>query len=327
MRILPVLLALMLAACAVPLRHGEAPDWVDGAASAYPTDRYLLGRGRAATLALAQDRARADLAKGLEVAVAARTREAQRFVRADGETGRQALEIDRRLVTTTSGVLRGVEIADIWRAPGGDYHVLAVLDRQAMARRLRREIAELDRQTGTLVDQARRADDPLAAIAAAGRAVDLQAQRASRARLLSVLAAAVPPRWPLAKLRADREALLRRLAIAVKAAPGEARLVELLGGAVSAAGLRLVAADEADYILSGRLELAPPEPREGWQWIRGRLSITLARGDGRVRGTHRWSFKAAALSAAEARRRAVDEAARLLRAELLPVLLSLAGGR
>ncbi|MFQ5487867.1 MAG: LPP20 family lipoprotein [Gammaproteobacteria bacterium] len=323
---LPVLI-LLLAACSITGREAEVPDWVNGTAAAYPLERYLLGRGAGPTLALAQDRARADLAKGLRVAIEARSSERQQYRAGEGG-GSNELAIERQLSTRTSEVIQGVEIAGIWQDPkAGRYHALAVLERAAAVRRLRTEIGELDRQTAARIERARRDGDPLTAIAAASAALRAQEARHALQQLLQVVDSAgggVAPRWSLARLHADRDALLARLKIAVATPPTDAGLVPLLESALAEAGLQVVEREASDYLLAGSLALQTPESRDGWFWVRGRLSVILKQRDGRGRDSHFWALKAAGLSPPVARGRVRDEAARILRQELLQVLLGFA---
>ncbi len=320
-------LILLLAACSIAGRENQVPDWVNGTAASYPLERYLLGRGSGPTLALAQDRARADLAKGLRVAIEARSSERQQY-RAGAGGDSNELAIDRYLSTRTSEVIQGVEIAGIWQDPqAGGYHALAVLERAAAARRLRTEIGELDRQTAARIERARRSTDPLTAIAAASAALRAQQARHALQQLLQVVDSAdggVTPRWSLARLRADRDALLARLKIAVATPSTDARLAPLLESALAETGVRVVAEEGSDYLLAGSLALQVPEFRDGWYWVRGSLSIVLKQRDGRGRGSHAWALKAAGLSPPVARGRVRDEASRILREKLLQVLLGFA---
>ena len=56
-----------------------APDWVTGKSAKYPDNRFLVGRGQADSTEDARNRARADLAKVLQVAVSAETKDVTQF--------------------------------------------------------------------------------------------------------------------------------------------------------------------------------------------------------------------------------------------------------
>jgi len=58
-------------------QEGARPDWIDGSSSHYPRMKYIIGRGQAEELAVAQDRARANIAKTFQVNVHERSTDIQ----------------------------------------------------------------------------------------------------------------------------------------------------------------------------------------------------------------------------------------------------------
>ncbi|MFH7319873.1 LPP20 family lipoprotein [Desulfurivibrio sp. D14AmB] len=304
------------------------PDWVDGVSERYPDQSYLVGRGRAADLAAAQDRARADLAKVFEVTVREQRSDEQRYLGGGGlvgEAGRWELEVSRSLVTHTEQVVRGVRIAEVWRDPfSGERHALAVLARTPAAAGFRAEIGRLDEVAALEIERARSDGDLLRRIAAASRALESQVERAGLQRALQVVEASglgVEPRWQLARLAADLEELAGRLRIKPVALGVEAAsLNTALAGGVAAAGFTVSLGADA-FPLHAELQLDDLGRQDGWYWQRGTLALTLYDPAGAVRGTERWSLKESAQDRESAWRRAVEAAIALLEGQLREVLL------
>lgn len=325
-----LLLVSLLTACAGTPAPQERPDWVSAESARHPAAAWLLGRGVAQNLDDAKDRARADLAKNFEVAVLERYRDEQSFERAQqqGETREQFEQrITRNLSAQTARTLHAVEIADIWRdAAGGQYYALAALSRAQARERLMQDMARLDEQTRLAIRQARDESAPLARIGAAQRAVLAQQQRLLQQQTLQVVDRSGhghPAEWELPRLAADRDALIARVRIHPRAGgdlPGQ-----MLGAALAQAGFQVAAqAQEADYVLEGRLQFDEPQQQGGWVWARGTLQVDLADPAGKASGTRRWPLKAAANEAERARERLLDEAGKILKEQLRDTLTGFA---
>lgn len=327
-------LCLALAACA-GLRPGtpERPDWVDGKPAAYPASRYLVGVGAADAPGVAQDRARADVAKTFEVSIRAVDSSLQqvdqRIVAGRTEEAVERLAL-QSVAARTELALKGVAIAERWRDPHTqEYHALAVLERGRAAAGLEQEVSDLDRATAGRLERAQGAADPLERVGQLRRAIDLQVQRAGLQGMLRVLdpsGAGVPGPWGLAELRSQLAAELRSVRIAVSAPDGE--LAARLAAAVAGAGFRHVdSGQDPHYLLAGRLDTQDLGVRDGWYWLRGTLEVEL-RGPtgGNVLGRRSWPLKAAALNRVSAEARLMTEADGRLEDDLQSVLLQFAGG-
>ncbi len=332
MRSVSLLLLLgLLTACASMDQGPDAPpDWVVGKSSQFPASQYLLGRGQAAQRDVATDRARADLAKNIEVQVEAQSRDTV-SARRRTENGKVAGETfsesaSRDIVTRTRQVLRGARVSDAWQDPrSGDFHVLVTLNRAQAARRLRDEISLLDDRTRAAIERARQVDDLLQKIAAAQRAVDAQRQRNDLQRVLRVVALGgqgVPPRWKLADLEAELLDLQSRLKIRVQADDGA--LASVVAAGLTAAGFMTGSEEEALYTLQARFSAGPVERREGWYWLRGNLVLTLVdRGDN-IRGEASWPLKVSAQERGLLPQRLMQLIDRTLEDELKAVILGFA---
>lgn len=324
----------VLAACATtPPAPAPTPDWVSGAATRYPAAEYLLGRGAADNLNDAIERARADLAKGLEVEIKVETSDVQTFAldanaRApDATDERMTLDVTRNIASRTDQIVRGVQIAETWRDPASATdHALAVLPRASAMQALQTDIQGLDNATADEIQRARNATDPFAAIAAADRAMRNQVERNAVQRMLQVVDPSghgLPARWSVAQLRNDRSDLIARLRIRPDTAGDETQAVAVaLAGALGEAGFTVVEEGTADYTLAAVLELEDLGMREGWYWVKGSLEIVLGDRTGQVRGSHRWDIKSSGQDPQLANQRALDEVESTLNRELLATLVS-----
>jgi len=319
---------LVLAGCGTTGK--TRPDWIDAKSKEYPSNRYLIGRGEAERQAPARDRARADLAKIFQVAVAEQSRDIVKYSsRGIGSDAVKQLESEasRDIETRTEQVLSGIDIADTWQDPKDkSYHSLAVLDRLQTSNRLRQEINQLDDVTDQHIATAKNTPDLITRIGAASRAVETQVQRDSSQRILKIVdrsGVGVIPKHNLGKLVNDRDALIKRLTISPKVSQdGIGGLERTLAGALASVGFSHKG-NNASYILDASLETQPLEDKEGWMWIRASLDINLQDAKtGQSRGSHRWSIKSSAQTEASAKKRAKDKLDSLLKDELKQVIIS-----
>ena len=321
--------ALLFGGCATkPIQ----PDWIVGDSAKYQSTQYLIGRGQASTIADAEDRARADLAKIFQVAVAVDSEDVQSFKSNPaiaGGTGRYAGESSRRITTRTDQIISGIQIAEIWQDPvSKTQYVLAILPRMQAAASLRQQINQLDDSTQASIDQSESSSDLFIKIAAASKAVESQLERAGLQKALQVVdltGRGVEPKFSGGRLNADMDDLLKRVRIAPRVLDGSAPgLNEIVAGALSQAGFMIDTGDKPDFLLTAGLKLADMGLKEGWYWQRGDLEITLSEAvSGRVRGTQRWFVKGAAPDKETAIRRALDEADTVLKKELRAAIISM----
>jgi hypothetical protein len=325
--ILPMTFALaVLAGCATTPR---TPEWVHGAASQYPAEQYLVGRGQAPNVEQAQERARADLAKVFEVAVAVESQDVQAYKSQGG--GQYEATASRRIVTRTDQIVRGIRIAELWQDPATrNHHALAVLPRLQAATSLREEVAKRDEAIARHVAQARSEADPLARIGAANRALDLALERDGFQKSLKVVditGRGVESEYAAARLRADLDELVKRVRIAPRVS-GDADADALARGALAAAGFLAETGENPQYVLDARLKLDDLGLKDGWYWNRGAVEVTLIEAaNGRVRGTKSWNVKGSAPDRATARTRALAEADAALKKDLRATLTGFAAGQ
>ncbi|HEY5762803.1 MAG TPA: hypothetical protein VIS73_06320, partial [Rhodocyclaceae bacterium] len=237
---------------------------------------------------------------------------------------------EQRISTRSEALLRGVRIAELWRDPeSGQQHALAVLPRLQAAQGLRRELVQLDDGLSRQLAAAQAAGDPLAQLGPAERALRLAEERETLDRMLRVVDSTgmgMPPANGLARLRADRDALVARVRVVVDSTEGDADFAETIRGALAKSGFTVARDDAAaEYRLAATLDAHDLGQQEGWNWLRASVSIVLKDASDRVRGQHSWSFKASAADPRSARQRLHKDIERVLGEELLPVIVGFAG--
>ncbi|HET7922598.1 MAG TPA: LPP20 family lipoprotein [Gammaproteobacteria bacterium] len=316
-----------LAACSQAPKPDARPDWVLGQSAQYPASRFITGRGQADDAATARDRARADLAKTFSVQVSEASHDTASFAQSGAGT-KNTLDVSRDISTHTRQMLRGVEIADIWRDPHTQlYYALATLSRAKAAAALRTQIGDLDAGTRGYLAQAQTSSDLLVKIAAASHAVAAQTERAELQRELQVAdltGRGLPPPWSLGKLEADRSALLAQLTIVADATGQEAGAVrKLLAGALADAGFSVT--EGGDYAVSAELEYHALPERAGWYWLTGSLQVSMHRA-GAAHGIRRWALKVSASDASLAKQRLMDQVAADLQQDIQATVLDFASG-
>ncbi|MBK1734109.1 hypothetical protein CKO15_02190 [Halorhodospira abdelmalekii] len=318
-------------------RSEERPEWVTGAEpAAYPRTRYLIAVGSAESRESAQDHARAELARIFKVQVAAISQRHERLTigeeRNGGQTPFSHEQWEWQIETQTAATLRGVEFGETWRDPqSGDYHVLAVLERQRAASALREEMAALDRVTTQALEQADAATDRLRSLAALARGVAAQRQRAEHQEALRVLTGAgMPARYELSLLEAQLGSKAAAIPIRTQARGQHAgRVTQLLKAAVTEAGFKGAEGTNCRdaYRLEAELELDDLGQRDGWYWQRGGLTLRLLDPAGEPRAERRWPIRSAATDRATAERRALEEVAEHFSSDFRGLVIELATGQ
>jgi hypothetical protein len=324
-----ILLPLVVAACSHAPRPDVNPDWIAGSSAKYPPAHFLTGEGEAGSLAVARDRARADLAKTFSVKVSEHSEDVASYQKSGAGATDNTLDVSRRIATQTTKLLHGVRIADTWRDPATQtYYALAVLPRTKAAAALREQIAELDAATRGWLERARNSGDLVAKITAASRAVGAQTKRArlqNELRVVDITGADSAPPWNLGQLRADQAALLARLNVTAAARGQSAgKLETLLQGALSKAGFTV--RRDAPFAVTATLDYDTLPPREGWYWITGTLTVALD-GVDEAHGAKRWPLKVSATDPALARQRLMDQVAHKLHKDVRAAVLRFAGER
>ena len=328
------LAGLVVAAFALGACASNQPDWTDsGKSKEYPASRYLTGIGTANDLGAAKDRARANLAKVFSVKVSEVTEDITRVARKRGTAGAKNINetrVERIISSRTDQVLIGVRVAETWQGSGTKaYYALAVLPRSQASNNLRQEIDRLDRATRIYVKRARGEGDILHKVRSASLALDEQVARQAyqcTLRIVDRSGRGAPSSWDVAKLSSDLERLLRRVRIAPHVISDTiGSLKTSVSSALASAGFGVDDGEKAEFVLEAKLDLEDIGYRDGWYWIRGVLEITLQeRASNRIRGSARWTVKAAGNSTGDARQRITTKVDSLLKHEIKASIIKFA---
>ena len=333
LRVLTLSAMLLLAACSSAKPGDARPDWVNGNSSQYPAAAYLTGQGQADNMAVAKDRARAELAKIFSVGVSEQSSDTASFSQSNASgapTAQNSLDVSRNINTRTEQVMSGVEISQTWQDPKAQqYYALATLSRNKAAAALRQQIGDLDAGTVASMNQAQNSNDLFDKISAAGQAVESQQTRAGLQKALQVVdpsGMGIPSSWSLAKLQADRSALLKQLQISAAADGHDGEAVKkLLAGSLADSGFTV--ADGAPYTMTASLNYSDLPPQGGWFWISGTLQVTLNGNDSRAHGVRRWDLKVSGSDRQLAQQRLMDQVAQYLQSDVQGTVFAFAAGK
>jgi hypothetical protein len=331
-RALMIATILSLTACNSAKPGNERPDWVNGNPSQYPASAYLTGHGQSDNMATAKDAARGDLAKNFSVNVSEQSSDTSTYSQGDANgtpTAKNSLDVSRNIKTRTDQMLTGVEISQTWQDPQSQqYYALATLSRAKAGNALRQQIGDLDAGTAASLSQAQNSTDLFDKIAAATQAVDSQQTRTGLQKELQVVdpsGMGIPSSWSLAKLQADRSALLKQLQITPAADGRDADATKkVLAGALSDSGFTV--ADGANYTMTANLDYSDM-PQGDWIWITGTLQVTMNGNDSRAHGVRRWEIKVSGSNKELAQQRLMDQVAQDLQTDIQGTVLAFASGR
>ena len=311
----------------------QTPDWVMGDSSDYKPAQYLIGRGQANNQEEARDRARADLSKIFQVAVAVESEDMQKFDSGAGGAGEYENRVTRSIITRTDQIVRGIQIVEMWHDPKKQsFHALAILPRLQTSVSLRQQIDQLDEATAEHIERSRINPDLFLKIAAASLAVETQEERAAVQRSLQVVditGRGVEEKWNIAKMKSDLDGLLKRVRISPQVtADSTAGLENVFSGALAQTGFLVETGQSPEFVLQARMKLDDLGFQDGWYWQRGVLEVILSETQhDRVRGTKRWNIKGNAADRGTAMKRALNQADTVLRQELRDAIIDMATSR
>jgi len=293
-RILAGLLLVQLFACTP-----RPPEWTDGNSEKYPAAAYLVGVGAAPERAVAEDRARAEVAKIFQVQIHSREAniESEWLSRAGEQVaGEYRQSVEAELTATTDKVLAGVQIAEVWRdEKGGGYQALAILDRLRAARGLRSELDDIDLEVR---EQVRQAEAKPAGLRRLGHYLQALSTLERRRGIAADLRVVDPAGWvaepPYAAGeiggRIDREAASVRIGVELEG-DRQGIVAGALVRALAGLGMHLAPAAERDLLVRGTVDMEQFSTGEPWQWSIASAQVEFVEADGTLLDTLRASVK------------------------------------
>jgi len=268
--LLPLLFALLIAA--------GRPDWVERESAEWPREMYLLGVGSADERAVAEDRARAGVARifttHVSSALAASTAESSvRKERTAAWT--EQISVSEETRSTTDKVLEGVEIVQVWQDPQShQFYALAALDRQQAAARLDARLESLETSARPLRAHLD-APERVTGLAAATRLLRLERDRRALDGELRIVAPTRPSR-AVVEETAARELLARTSVGLTATGDDEGVVLDAVRSALVSLGFAVQAeAAGSDLVGEATVALDKLGNRDGWYWSRVRVEVVL----------------------------------------------------
>jgi len=187
----------------------------------------------------------------------------------------------------------------------------------------------LDDETSVELTRSDAQSDELLSMAALNRAVFLQREREALQKTLKVIdlsGTGSPEKWNMADLRGKLETKLQSLQITTRVGTDAyGKLDQILRSAMGNAGFPS-AGNAATYTLVADRETQDLGLREGWYWLRGKLSVKLVETNGKVRGRKEWPLKVSALQRNDAESRMMTLVSQKLNQDIKSTMLSFAAG-
>ena len=309
------------------------PDWVNGDAGMFPSNQYLSATGSASKAELAKDRALGNISKILELQIkedSTTLSDTHVNVKDGNESVAKNTRLAQQINIRTEKVIQGARIAEMYHDEQiFTYHALAVLDRKQAGTNIRSEMSRLDQETEAELSRSKSKADPLVSMAALNKAMILQFERETLQKTLKVIdvtGRGRPSQWNMAELRGKFENTLQSLRIvtAVDKDP-IGRLGQLLKSSMGNAGFP-AAKGTADFTLVASLDVQDLGFRQGWYWLRGKLSVKLVEANGKIRGRKEWPLKVSALQRNDSESRLLTQISKKMDAELRDTMIEFSTG-
>jgi len=313
----------------------STPQWVNEASETYPHEEFVSATGSASQPELAKDRALANLMKVFELKIRedSTTRsDTQVDIKDEKENVKKSSRLQQQISIRTDKVIDGARIAETWFDDEVlTYHALAVLERKQAGNNIRQEMSRLDDETETELAQSKAQKDPLRVMANLYQAIENQKQRLVLQNMLKVVDLSGRGRTSLFSL-ADLNGRLETFLADMKMAAATDNdplggLEQTLKSAMGNAGFP-ASNGMPDYTLVIGLDVQDLGKREGWYWLRGKLSLKLIESSsGKIRGRKQWPLKVSALQRTETDSRLMTQVSKALNNDLKTVILSFATGK
>jgi hypothetical protein len=314
---------LMTTLFAMAVCSGQEPDWVRGTSSKFPDAFYLVGVGAGKTREVAENQARASIAKIFRVDVTAVTGTVTTETITTKDQ-KSTSDINQKTVADVEvGVrktLEGTEIADSWEdKENGTMYALAVLKRSTAQSILEEQIQQKDDEIVSLGKGANEATRKLEKLRFMLRRKSLMVAREeldNDYRIVDAAHQGIPAPFSIEKEKSAIDSFLKNeFQIGVGASGDESsRLIQPALKYLSANGLKaqkVTAANQSsmDVLVTFQSELEPsPEPTDEWYYCRWQVDMSATdRMDGSALTTDSKKGNAGQLSERKARKKAITE--------------------
>lgn len=323
---------LFLTSCV--LNAAAKPDWIDGSPGYYPNSQYMTATASAGNAELAKNRALGNLSKVFEAHIKESSMtKSDTHVNIDNgaESFTKRHRLSQQVQVRTDKIVNGAQIAETWKDESVlTYHALAVLERAQASNNIREELSRLDNETQSELDRSGSEKDVLISMSALNNALSLQQERYSLQKMLKVIdtrGKGSSSYWNMAQLRGQLESKLQTLAIstAVDNDP-MGKLDQYLKSAMGNAGFPASNNGVSQFTLVANLDVQDLGFRQGWYWLRGKLSVKLVEKDGKIRGRKQWPLKVSALQHGDAESRLMTQVSKKLNADIKPAIIEFATG-
>ena len=163
----------------------SVPTWVNQPHINYPSDNFFAGIGNGKTIEDAQNKARASLAKSIQVSITARTdilnkTSVASFIdenKKSTELATQTKEISWQVDTYVKQIIKGIEIANTWNENPHSFYALAILDKEKYLGVLLNTIKQLNTKIDEMMLSYEQEDSVFAKINLLQQALDVIQQR------------------------------------------------------------------------------------------------------------------------------------------------------
>ncbi len=309
------------------------PDWVEGDAGFYPNSQYMTATGSASNAELAKNRALGNLSKIFEAHIKdlTTTKSDTRVSIKDGaESYTKNTHLVQQVQVSSDKIINGARIAETWKdTTVFTHYALAVLDRTQAGNNIKSEMRRIDSETQVELDRSRSQSDVLLSMSALDAAVTLQHERKALQKTLKVIdtrGKGSPAQWNLADLSGQLESKLQSLKIATAVDNDPiGKLNQSLKSAMGNAGFPAVNGS-AQYTLVASLDVQDLGFRQGWYWLRGKLSVKMVSASGKIRGRKQWQLKVSALQHNDAESRLMTLVSKKLNTDIKPAILEFSTG-
>jgi hypothetical protein len=289
---------------------------VTGESARYSSATYITGRGQYKYLNRAKNYARDDIADKFKIVI--------------NKEAIEPLLADRTYITSTPELLKAIRLVDVWENPvSGDHHVFATLARDKTIAALHQEIARLDDNTRSIINDTIISKDKLKKIGLAHQALDAQIERFAYQQTLDRIYPTGQPVqfvWQISKLNNDFKKLLSRIRIEPSIVHDQSKKIKqaLIEG-LKLSEITVDFSRSADFILHTTLALDDYNKLVNKHYItKGKLEIKLTDKTHNIRGTHTWPINISVKQSSETNKKIGDMALQIFKSQLRATLVNFA---